>query len=201
MSAGKRPHQCQICKKAFKHKHHLIEHSRLHSGEKPYQCDKCGKRFSHSGSYSQHMNHRYSYCKREAEEREAAKQESHENGGLLEPTELLMHRAYLKGLAPLRYSEEQGEDMIRGSTILRDGMEDGAREAEKVYPEVTDRREAMFRKQEIEMEEDRLESQSLDGMAKDKEENDALGGTEDDSSEKRKMESKTDGEGQNEDAD
>uniref|UniRef100_A0A8C6PFG5 Zinc finger E-box binding homeobox 1a n=1 Tax=Nothobranchius furzeri TaxID=105023 RepID=A0A8C6PFG5_NOTFU len=62
---GKRPHECSICKKAFKHKHHLIEHSRLHSGEKPYQCDKCGKRFSHSGSYSQHMNHRYSYCKKE----------------------------------------------------------------------------------------------------------------------------------------
>ncbi|XP_056316652.1 zinc finger E-box-binding homeobox 1-like [Danio aesculapii] len=59
---GKRPHECQICKKAFKHKHHLIEHSRLHSGEKPYQCDKCGKRFSHSGSYSQHMNHRYAFC-------------------------------------------------------------------------------------------------------------------------------------------
>lgn len=65
MSAGKRPHECSICKKAFKHKHHLIEHSRLHSGEKPYQCDKCGKRFSHSGSYSQHMNHRYSYCKKD----------------------------------------------------------------------------------------------------------------------------------------
>ncbi|XP_076004882.1 zinc finger E-box-binding homeobox 1 isoform X2 [Genypterus blacodes] len=62
---GKRPHECIICKKAFKHKHHLIEHSRLHSGEKPYQCDKCGKRFSHSGSYSQHMNHRYSYCKKD----------------------------------------------------------------------------------------------------------------------------------------
>ncbi|CAN9502788.1 unnamed protein product [Ophioblennius macclurei] len=62
---GKRPHECSICKKAFKHKHHLIEHSRLHSGEKPYQCDKCGKRFSHSGSYSQHMNHRYSYCNKE----------------------------------------------------------------------------------------------------------------------------------------
>ncbi|XP_035389238.1 zinc finger E-box-binding homeobox 1b isoform X1 [Electrophorus electricus] len=62
---GKRPHECGICSKAFKHKHHLIEHLRLHSGEKPYQCDKCGKRFSHSGSYSQHMNHRYSYCKRE----------------------------------------------------------------------------------------------------------------------------------------
>uniref|UniRef100_UPI0037E7ED35 zinc finger E-box-binding homeobox 1-like isoform X2 n=1 Tax=Semicossyphus pulcher TaxID=241346 RepID=UPI0037E7ED35 len=62
---GKRPHECPVCKKAFKHKHHLIEHSRLHSGEKPYQCDKCGKRFSHSGSYSQHMNHRYSYCKKD----------------------------------------------------------------------------------------------------------------------------------------
>ncbi|KAM3622422.1 uncharacterized protein V6R79_024904 [Siganus canaliculatus] len=62
---GKRPHECKICKKAFKHKHHLIEHSRLHSGEKPYQCDKCGKRFSHSGSYSQHMNHRYAYCSKD----------------------------------------------------------------------------------------------------------------------------------------
>nr|XP_032822982.1 zinc finger E-box-binding homeobox 2-like isoform X1 [Petromyzon marinus] len=61
---GKRPHQCEVCNKAFKHKHHLIEHSRLHSGEKPYRCDRCGKRFSHSGSYSQHMNHRYSYCRR-----------------------------------------------------------------------------------------------------------------------------------------
>ncbi|XP_051986619.1 zinc finger E-box-binding homeobox 2-like isoform X1 [Xyrauchen texanus] len=64
---GKRPHKCQICKKAFKHKHHLIEHSRLHSGEKPYQCDKCGKRFSHSGSYSQHMNHRYAFCSRDSD--------------------------------------------------------------------------------------------------------------------------------------
>ncbi|XP_072296728.1 zinc finger E-box-binding homeobox 1-like isoform X2 [Eucyclogobius newberryi] len=60
---GKRPHECVVCKKAFKHKHHLIEHARLHTGIKPYECDKCGKRFSHSGSYSQHMNHRYSYCK------------------------------------------------------------------------------------------------------------------------------------------
>lgn len=61
--SGQRPFRCDLCPKAFKHKHHLTEHSRLHTGEKPYQCHKCLKRFSHSGSYSQHMNHRYSYCK------------------------------------------------------------------------------------------------------------------------------------------
>ena len=58
-----RPHKCTQCDKAFKHKHHLTEHRRLHSGEKPFQCPKCFKRFSHSGSYSQHINHRFSYCK------------------------------------------------------------------------------------------------------------------------------------------
>ena len=61
--AGMRPYKCEDCPKAFKHKHHLSEHKRLHSGEKPYQCKKCLKRFSHSGSYSQHINHRYAYCK------------------------------------------------------------------------------------------------------------------------------------------
>ncbi|MEQ2178386.1 hypothetical protein GOODEAATRI_013496, partial [Goodea atripinnis] len=84
--AGKRPHECGICSKAFKHKHHLIEHMRLHSGEKPYQCDKCGKRFSHSGSYSQHMNHRYSYCKKETQS-QAGGQESPEEDGEV-PTEM-----------------------------------------------------------------------------------------------------------------
>lgn len=61
--SDQRPHKCDVCPKAFKHKHHLTEHKRLHSGEKPFQCSKCMKRFSHSGSYSQHMNHRFSYCK------------------------------------------------------------------------------------------------------------------------------------------
>ncbi|XP_029158283.1 zinc finger protein 1 [Nylanderia fulva] len=61
--SGQRPYKCVECPRAFKHKHHLTEHKRLHSGEKPFQCSKCLKRFSHSGSYSQHMNHRFSYCK------------------------------------------------------------------------------------------------------------------------------------------
>uniref|UniRef100_A0AAR2KVU5 C2H2-type domain-containing protein n=2 Tax=Pygocentrus nattereri TaxID=42514 RepID=A0AAR2KVU5_PYGNA len=207
---GKRPHQCQICKKAFKHKHHLIEHSRLHSGEKPYQCDKCGKRFSHSGSYSQHMNHRYSYCKREAEEREAAKQEGHDgSSGPLEPTELLMRRAYLKGLGPLGFSdpEDQSEEVSRGGgVILRDGTEGGAREAEKAYQEVTDRQGAGFGEEE-EMEEATLEEEeqgrfkgrrSPDGRATDEKENGASGGMEDERLEERKT---MDHEGDHEDAD
>jgi zinc finger homeobox protein 1/2 len=49
MYLGVRPFICDICKKAFKHKHHLAEHRRLHTGEKPFQCTKCFKRFSHSG--------------------------------------------------------------------------------------------------------------------------------------------------------
>jgi len=52
---------CDVCQKAFKQRHHLTEHKRLHSGEKPFRCNYCDKRFSHSGSYSQHMKHRCKY--------------------------------------------------------------------------------------------------------------------------------------------
>ncbi|XP_064166240.1 zinc finger E-box-binding homeobox 2-like isoform X1 [Anguilla rostrata] len=158
---GKRPHQCQICKKAFKHKHHLIEHSRLHSGEKPYQCDKCGKRFSHSGSYSQHMNHRYSYCKREAEEREAAEKEAREKGHL-EPTELLINRAYLQGITPQGYPDAGERD-----GVPRGGGPDGAarerqKEAEGAYAKLGRREERFEVEEEEEEEEEESENKSMD---------------------------------------
>ncbi|KAM4698260.1 LOW QUALITY PROTEIN: zinc finger E-box-binding homeobox 2 [Rhinophrynus dorsalis] len=187
---GKRPHQCQICKKAFKHKHHLIEHSRLHSGEKPYQCDKCGKRFSHSGSYSQHMNHRYSYCKREAEEREAAEREAREKGHL-EPTELLMNRAYLQSITPQGYSDsEERESMQRDGGIERKHDKEG----EDVY----DKLRRQDGDEDFEEEEEESENKSMDtdpDTIRDEEENGDH--SMDDSSEDGKMETKSDHEEEN----
>uniref|UniRef100_A0A1A7YWS9 Zinc finger E-box binding homeobox 2b n=1 Tax=Iconisemion striatum TaxID=60296 RepID=A0A1A7YWS9_9TELE len=181
---GKRPHQCQICKKAFKHKHHLIEHSRLHSGEKPYQCDKCGKRFSHSGSYSQHMNHRYSYCKREAEEREAAEREAREKGHL-EPTELLMSRAYLQGMTPQGYPELAEREAILRHDAVNGGIREGRKEVDGTYAKIG-------RREEFEEEEEE-ESKSMDtdpDTLRDEEENGEH--SMDDSSLDGKMETKSD---------
>lgn len=120
------------------------------------------------------MNHRYSYCKREAEEREAAEREARDKGGGggggssvaagggMEPTELLMRRAYLQGLGPLGYSDPEDQQEDGSGTILRDGSEGrvSEREVDKSYEDVTDRQEASFREGEEEEEEGGGESRS-----------------------------------------
>lgn len=154
--SGKRPHECGICKKAFKHKHHLIEHMRLHSGEKPYQCDKCGKRFSHSGSYSQHMNHRYSYCKREAEERDSTEQE--ETGQEVLNSEHVSARA-----SPSQIDSDERE------SLTREEEEDSEKEEEEEeYKEMEElQEEKECRNLQIEKEDD--EEGKTEGNKKDEE--------------------------------
>lgn len=126
--AGKRPHECQTCKKAFKHKHHLIEHSRLHSGEKPYQCDKCGKRFSHSGSYSQHMNHRYAFCSRDGDPDGAVPEgpeEPEEPEGPEGPEEpVFLSDSSMEGTALEFRDEEEEESSLRNLTYGREREEE-----------------------------------------------------------------------------
>lgn len=94
------------------------------------------------------------------------------------------------------------EDITRENTILRDGTEGRAREAEEAYPEVTDRQETgLVEEEEMEVEGRRFETQSLEGTAKDEKESKVMGGTEDESSEEGKLASKRNPDCENEDAD
>lgn len=45
LSTKVRPHQCDVCGKAFRRKSRLKIHTRKHSGERPHQCDFCSRRF------------------------------------------------------------------------------------------------------------------------------------------------------------
>ncbi|KAL9980824.1 hypothetical protein ACROYT_G009462 [Oculina patagonica] len=54
-SASDRPYACQVCGKAFKRKHHLQEHSYIHSDDKPYKCDTCSKTFNQRICLTKHL--------------------------------------------------------------------------------------------------------------------------------------------------
>jgi len=54
-SANDRPYACQVCGKAFKRKHHLQEHSYIHSDDKPYKCDTCSKTFNQRICLTKHL--------------------------------------------------------------------------------------------------------------------------------------------------
>ena len=48
-------HECDICKKKFSEKDHLVQHFRLHLGEKPFGCAECGKWFTANSGRNQHI--------------------------------------------------------------------------------------------------------------------------------------------------
>lgn len=53
--AGERRHTCSTCGKAFKLKHHLVEHNVVHRDEKPFTCPLCPAAFKRSKQVKYHM--------------------------------------------------------------------------------------------------------------------------------------------------
>ena len=48
-------HKCDICKKKFYHKGHIVKHFWIHLGEKPYGCAECGKWFTQASGRNNHI--------------------------------------------------------------------------------------------------------------------------------------------------
>ncbi|MBN3292629.1 ZEB2 protein, partial [Polypterus senegalus] len=168
---------CDLCDKTFQKSSSLLRHKYEHTALShtlvshfhtitfrltilnrqgclsPYFMNVSHKGGSGHSSVIVHMNHRYSYCKREAEEREAAEREAREKGHL-EPTELLMNRAYLQSITPQGYSDSEERD-----GMLRDGderMREHDKDGEGGYVKIGRQDE------EFEEEEEESENKSMD---------------------------------------
>lgn len=52
---AERPFVCDLCNRCFKLRHHLTEHSVVHSSEKPYKCPLCPYRSKRSKETRNHV--------------------------------------------------------------------------------------------------------------------------------------------------
>ncbi|GAB5360069.1 hypothetical protein AAMO2058_000595800 [Amorphochlora amoebiformis] len=50
---------CKLCGRAFRLKHHLITHSRLHSNDKPYKCLMCNQSYKQVSNLIAHQAHNH----------------------------------------------------------------------------------------------------------------------------------------------
>lgn len=58
LTIHEKKYKCDECGKGFKQKHHVREHSRIHTGEKPYKCKLCQQKFRWKNSLKIHLrNH------------------------------------------------------------------------------------------------------------------------------------------------
>jgi uncharacterized Zn-finger protein len=53
--SGRRPYECEVCKKTFGHAVSLSQHRAVHSQERCFQCKQCGKTFKRSSTLSTHL--------------------------------------------------------------------------------------------------------------------------------------------------
>lgn len=53
--------ECEKCKKTFRQKRYLTEHSKIHEDGNPYQCSMCIKSFSHRSSLRKHLIRKHKY--------------------------------------------------------------------------------------------------------------------------------------------
>jgi len=52
--SGSKPYVCDVCKRKFSRKDHLLTHERTHTGERRYQCSICSKRFTRGDELKRH---------------------------------------------------------------------------------------------------------------------------------------------------